>query len=294
MKRYAKGEHPIEQNQLRIKEEGVVVLDNVKGLPFDKNGFVSPDYVICIGHRGRLDMKYDDMEDYSNERTVAIIYPNHRLRAVSHTDDYLATLIVVHASVLSDPMLQVISRLRYRYESHPNVELDKHQYNMIMNVVELMQETANLNLSDRRALFHRQLEFLLRLLGVYRRSVLDEIDEENRLSTLFYRNLSKHYREHRDVAFYASLACLTPKYFSEVIKQETGRNAAHWIHTRVVAEAEMILHTRRDLSIQGVADLLGFADQATFSRYFRRETGISPSEYRAEGIEVRKNTKWNV
>ena len=32
--------------------------------------------------------------------------------------------------------------------------------------------------------------------------------------------------------------------------------------------------------IQAIADQLGFADQATFSRYFRRETGISPTEFR--------------
>jgi len=36
---------------------------------------------------------------------------------VSKTDDYLATLIVVDASVLNDPMLQIINQMRYRYES---------------------------------------------------------------------------------------------------------------------------------------------------------------------------------
>lgn len=280
MNDYKTGEHPIEQNLQRIKEEGIVVVGNVSGLPYGENGFVSPDYVICIGHRGRIDMMYDDMPDYSEAHTVAVIYPNHRLRTVSHTDDYRATLIIAHASQLNDPMLQAISQLRYRYEPHPNVKLDKHQYRMIMNIVELMQETSNLGLAERRVLQQRQLEYLLRLLGFYRRKLLNETDEAKRVSNQFYHNLSQHFREHRDVGFYAALACLSPKYFSDVVKQETGYNAAHWIHTRVVTEAKMLLHTRRDLSVQAIADLLGFVDQATFSRYFRREAGQSPTDFR--------------
>lgn len=280
MNDYKTGEHPIEQNLQRIKEEGIVVVGNVRGLPYGENGFVSPDYVICIGHRGRIDMMYDDMPDYSETHTVGVIYPNHRLRTVSHTDDYRATLIIVHASQLNDTMLQAISQLRYRYEPHPNVKLDKHQYRMIMNVVELMQETSNLGFVERCMLQQRLLEYLLRLLGFYRRKLLNETDEAKRVSNQFYHHLSQHFCEHRDVRFYAALACLSPKYFSDVVKQETGYNAAHWIHTRVVIEAKMLLHTRRDLSVQAIADLLGFVDQATFSRYFRREAGLSPTEFR--------------
>ena len=280
MERYRTGEHPIELNLQKIKDDGIVVINNARGLPFGENGFVSPDYVICIGHRGRIDMLYDEMPDYSEAHTVGVIYPNHRLRTVSCSDDYRATLIIVHASLLEDPMLQAISQLRYRYEPHPNVKLEKRQYRMMMNIVELMQETSKPGLSERRMLHQRQLDYLLRLLGFYRRSLLSETDEEKRVSNRFYHHLAQHFREHRDVGFYADLACLSTKYFSDVVKLETGESAAHWIHTRVVTEAKMLLHTRRDLSIQAIAGLLGFADQATFSRYFRREAGQSPTDFR--------------
>ena len=42
----------------------------------------------------------------------------------------------------------------------------------------------------------------------------------------------------------------------------------------------MLMHVRRDLSVQAIADMLGFSEQASFSRYFRRETGMSPTEFR--------------
>ncbi len=280
MNDYKTGEHPIEQNLQRIKEEGIVVVGNVRGLPYGENGFVSPDYVICIGHRGRIDMMYDDMPDYSEAHTVAVIYPNHRLCTVSHTDDYRATLIIAHASLLNDPMLQAISQLRYRYEPHPNVKLDKQEYRIITHVVEGMREIKRLNLPDQRMLMTRLLEFLLRLLSQYRKSKLNEAVSDKQISMRFHNDLKQHFRKHRDVGFYAAQACLSTKHFSAVVKQETGHTAAYWIHHQVVVEAKLLLHIRHDLTVQAIADLLGFEDQATFSRYFRRETGQSPTDFR--------------
>ena len=273
--------HPMNLYPQRIKEEGIVVFDDVRGLPTGDEPFVSSDYVICIGHRGHIELTYDDISDYSEKHTVGVIFPNHCLRKVSVTDDYLATLIIVDSSVLNDPILQIISQMRYRYEPHPNVKLDKHEYKMITGVVDGMREIKRLELPDQRMLMSRLLEFLLRLLSRYRMSKLDETHIDKQVSARFQRDLAQHFREHRDVGFYAAQACLSTKYFSDVVKQETGHTAAYWIHRQVVVEAKMLLHIRHDLTVQAISDMLGFDEQAAFSRYFRRETGLSPSEFRS-------------
>jgi AraC-like DNA-binding protein len=272
--------HPINLYAQKIREEGIVVFDNVRGLPTGDKPFVSPDYVICIGHQGRIDLMYDDIADISEKYSVGVIFPNHRLRKVSVTDDYKATLIVVEAAALNDPMLQIINQMRYRYEPHPNVRLDKREYKMIMNVVEGMREITRLNLPDKRMLKTRVLEFLLRLLSHYRITKLNEPRTDNPISARFHSDLAQHFREHREVSFYAANACLSSKHFSSVIKKETGHTAAHWIRHHVITEAKMLLHMRGDLSIQAIADMLGFDEQASFSRFFRRETGLSPSLFR--------------
>jgi AraC-like DNA-binding protein len=280
MKKKSSYTHPMNLYPQRINEESIVVFNDVRGLPSGDEPFVSPDYVICIGHKGRINLMYDDITDFSEQRTVGVIFPNHRLLKVDKTDDYRATLIVVRAALLNDPMLQIINQLRYRYEPHPNVKLDKHEYKMITNVVEGMCEITRLKLPDHRMLMMRLLEFLLRLLNHYRRSKLNETPADKRVSARFHNDLAQHFREHRDVGFYAEKACLSTKHFSAVVKQETGHTAAYWIHRQVVAEAKMLLHVRRDLSLQVIADILGFEEQSTFSRYFRRETGMSPTEFR--------------
>lgn len=272
--------HPMNLYAQRIKEEGIVVFDDVKGLPSGDEPFTSADYVIAIGHRGYMDLMYDDTPDYSGLYTVGVIFPNHTLRTVSVTDDYRATLIIVDSSVLNDPMLQIMGQLRYRYEPHPNVKLDKQEYRVITHVVEGMREIKRLGLPDQRMLMTRLLEFLLRLLSQYRKSKLNETGGDKQVSARFHSDLKQHFREHRDVGFYAEQACLSTKHFSAVVKQETGHTASYWIHHHIAVEAKMLLHIRRDLTVQAIADLLGFEDQATFSRYFRRETGMSPTVFR--------------
>lgn len=272
--------HPMNLFPQKIKEEGIVVFDNVRELPTGDEPFVSSDYVICIGHRGRIELMYDNISDYSEQHTVGVIFPNHSLRKVSVTDDYLATLIIVDASVLGDPMLQIINQMRYRFEPHPNVKLDKHEYKMITSVVEGMREIKRLGLPDRRMLMTRLLDFFLRLLSRYREGKLNETNTDKQVSARFHTCLAQHFHEHRDVGYYAAQACLSTKHFSTIIKQETGHTAAYWIHRQVIVEAKMLLHMRHDLTVQAISDMLGFDEQATFSRYFRRETGLSPTEFR--------------
>lgn len=273
--------HPMLVNAQKIKENGIAILDDVRELPSGKEPFTSPDYVICIGHRGTMQMTYDDMPDHSSKQTVAVVFPNHTLRMVSKSDDYLATLVVVDAALLDDPLLRIIGQLRYRYEPHPWVKLDRREYGVIMHLVGVMRETVAIDIPDKRLLLTHQLGFFMRLLSYYRTLKLNESPNLKRVSTQFQNNLAQHFRNHRDVAFYAEKACLSPKHFSTVIRQETGHTAAWWIHSHVVAEAKALLQLRRDLTIQAVADQLGFADQATFSRYFHRETGLYPTEFRS-------------
>jgi len=274
-------QHPMLVNAQKIKENGIVVFDDVRGLPSGEEPFTSPDYVICIGHRGNMQMYYDDMPDHSSKQTVAVVFPNHTLRMESKTEDYLATLVVVDASLLDDPLLRIINQMRYRYEPHPWVELDSREYAVIMHLVGVMRETASIDIPNRQHFMMSQLEFFMRLLNHYRSEKLDEQLHDNRVSTLFHNHLVQHFRTHRDVEFYASMVCLTPKHFSTVVKKETGHTAAWWIHRQVVSEAKQLLSMRSDLNIQAIANMLGFNDQAVFSRYFHRETGLYPTEYRA-------------
>lgn len=95
----------------------------------------------------------------------------------------------------------------------------------------------------------------------------------------FKNLLSKEVLQQHSVRFYASHLNVTPKYLSEVIKEQTGRTAGEWIDQTLILEAKVLLQ-RKDLSISQISDLLHFSDQSVFGKFFKVNTGMSPLTYR--------------
>lgn len=81
------------------------------------------------------------------------------------------------------------------------------------------------------------------------------------------------------VNYMASQLHLSPKYLSDLLKQETGKTALELIHLYVISEAKNML-VSGDRSISEIAYQLGFENPPYFSRLFKKEVGISPKEYK--------------
>ena len=91
--------------------------------------------------------------------------------------------------------------------------------------------------------------------------------------------LSHNYKEQRDVAFYADRLCITPKYLSQIVKDNTGKTALELIEDYVIEESKAMLISTT-MTIQQISDELHFPSQSVFGKYFKRVTGLSPREYR--------------
>lgn len=83
----------------------------------------------------------------------------------------------------------------------------------------------------------------------------------------------------RTVQYYADEQHLSPYYFSSIIKERSGKSALQWI-----CDVTMILSRQylecSEMSIKEIAERLNFPVQSTFGRYFKRQEGCSPSEFR--------------
>lgn len=76
---------------------------------------------------------------------------------------------------------------------------------------------------------------------------------------------------------------LSARYLSDLLKQETGKTAIELIHIFLVSEAKNRL-TGHDQSVSEIAYALGFENLPYFSRLFKKETGLSPNQFRKSGI----------
>lgn len=91
--------------------------------------------------------------------------------------------------------------------------------------------------------------------------------------------VAEHGATQRKVVFYAERLLLSPNHLSAVVRQESGKTVMQWLNERTILQAKVLLkHTT--LSSGEIAFQLGFSETTLFSRFFRHETGITPTQYR--------------
>lgn len=103
------------------------------------------------------------------------------------------------------------------------------------------------------------------------------IDIYNRFVSL----VAEHYRTAHDVAFYADRLCITTRYLSGVTDKVVGKSPKQIIADYIMSEAKTFLDTTR-LTIQEIADRLGFSSQVLFCKFFKSQEKTSPSNYRKQ------------
>lgn len=81
------------------------------------------------------------------------------------------------------------------------------------------------------------------------------------------------------VKYMASELNLSPRYLSDLLKQETGKTAIDLIHRFLISEAKNML-TGGDQPVSEIGYALGFENPPYFSKLFKKEVGISPNEFR--------------
>jgi AraC family transcriptional activator of pobA len=100
----------------------------------------------------------------------------------------------------------------------------------------------------------------------------------------FRRLVETHFTEQLAVADYAGRLHLTPRHLNRLVHTVAACTASDIIRRRTVLEARRLL-TFSSLTVWQIAEQLGFADSSYFTRYFRREAGQAPLEYRQQMSE---------
>jgi len=120
-------------------------------------------------------------------------------------------------------------------------------------------------------------------------SVLQTIDSQRNLekSTQSFRIMSQLEQlfrneesfRHRDAAYFAEKLNISTRYFYNVCMKETGMSSKDFINDVIIGEIKNRL-LMTSLSFQQVSQLFAFPDQTAFTQYFKRNTGMTPTDYR--------------
>jgi AraC-like DNA-binding protein len=265
--------------------EDLVMIDDIRGVPFFDHPTRVNEAVATICLKGYAEGSVDLKPCRYAANDLAIILPGQILQYTRRSDDFSALLVVMSRRFTENielSMKDVIPVFLYLREN-PVVHLDDAEMEYVQDYYRVLeravQQTSNPYRGEMTRLLTRAFFYGINHFILSRQGRAVQKEKKDELFDAFYRLVSRHYKESREVSFYAGKLCLTPKHLSAVIKKTTGKPASGWINDYVIIEAKSLLRGT-GMTIQQISEELNFPSQSFFGKYFKRLAGMSPKSYR--------------
>ena len=244
-------------------------------------------YGYTIVLHGWMTMLFNGREVHFTKDDLIIYTPGMMVSVIDISDDYRGICLVADKDfVFESPTMRDAIRAAYL----PAVELREPRLTLAeednLHLMELMRIIRRYLLSADHPFRSECLRttyglFLLELNAIQERTICNRRFPK-RIEELFFdflRLVPIHFAEHHDVAFYSSGLCITPRYLSQIVRDISGRTVVDHINQMLLMEASYLLQ-QTSLPIADIAVRLHFSETASFTRFFTRMKGITPSEYR--------------
>lgn len=278
---------PLQQS---IEQNDILIVREMPRFFGYNEDFVFPHIILTLILSGSARAMYDMRVITHHKNDLTIILPGHIMHPIECSDDFSYTLLFISPKMFDDLRFHTFSHDYEKFNNAPFCSLTDEQAAHLLAIVDQLAIIANHTDED---LPHRYQTLLAQLavgyefLNYYRRDQ-DRQWAENRNADIFNRFIDlvvKHYRESREVKYYADLLHITPKHLSKVVRTATnGLSPVKWIEQYVTAQAKRLIETRATQTLQETAYLLGFTEPTSFYRYFKRVTGMTAKQYRAHRL----------
>ena len=247
-------------------------------------------FIVGIGTRGETTISLNLNEYTLRENTLFMIAPQNIIQA--HANGTLEGHMVVVSSQFLQRMnidMKHLMPLMLQLSAHPSIDISARESEELCRFIALMEheiEAPTSAFADRivsnlfMATLYKIGTTVEHYLEAHPEPANRKPDRAENYFRRFLQELSRHYKTERSVGFYAQQLCITPKYLTTLVKQVSKKSVSEWIEIYVVLEAKTLLKYS-NLSIQEIAYTLNFPNQSFFGSYFKRNTGMSPSQYKA-------------
>lgn len=252
----------------------------------DANLCIAPDQltiILCTGGRKELQINF---ADYTlTPGSLTFIYPNSMWRPLATSSDFEAHYFSIQGTSAKEWNafidLDTVFSLSSYIAKHPHTQLSLDETLVMTQYLNLLKSRYEANAQAiiiRFILSAFTLE-LNRIFTAREKSDRSKISRQEDILWKFLTLLKQYHKEERTVNFYADKMCISPKHLSSVIKQMSHKTAHEIIADFVTMTAKRLLKATT-MSIQEISDELNFANQSFFGKFFKQNTGQSPSAYR--------------
>lgn len=176
----------------------------------------------------------------------------------------------------------------FDYETNEALYLSPGEEDTIWKLVNIMHREAHNNTDDysRSILLSHLRTFFTYAQRFYKRQFINRIEASGAYAIKFHQLIESYYKENEflanglpTVAYMAEKLNVSPRYLSDLLRQETGKTAIELIHIHLVKEAKNLL-TEGKMNISEISFSLGFENPNYFARLFKKEVGVPPNIYR--------------
>ena len=248
-------------------------------------------FAIIVVYKGILNIKTDDHHYSLSRGGITCIPPGKTLSLnlnSSEIEGYMLTFSSIFFELLQIPFAVSKNKLLIKDNESDSIDNTLRRINQIFILIR-DELSNNDNLFRKEKLLNLVSVFYIDILNAYVKSSpiaeklckLDSLSWKNKICKNFFSLVKQHSREERQLKFYADRLCVSPKYLSLLIKKTTGISANRLIKDAVIHEAKHLLQDSGN-SVKEVTYLLNFSNQSFFGKYFKKEVGFSPSDYKSK------------
>lgn len=272
----------------------ISLVDLNKSNPLKRNKFTLGFYAIVIKETRCGDLRYGNKYyDYA-EGTMVFFGPGQIITNEPEGELHqpYGTALIFHPDLIKGTSLgkQIHEYSFFSYQSNEALHLSEKEKEIVSTCFGNVGSEIRQNI-DRHSkkLIVANLELLLKYCSrFYDRQFITRENAHHGMIEQFEGLLNEYIFGEKlkmeglpAVSYFAEQLHLSPNYFGDLIKRETGKSALEFIHLKLLdAAKEMVLDTTK--SISEVAYELGFKYPQHFTRLFKQKVGMTPHEYRME------------
>lgn len=246
-------------------------------------------FCIIVVYSGSLNIMTDAHRYSLSRGDIAFIPPGKTLSLdlnISPIEGYMMAFSSGFFELLQIPIAISKDKLLVKDNELDSEEVVLRKINQIFELIKDELSNNNDDLFTKEKLLNLVSVFYIEILNAYAKSSpvannlckSSSFNRKNKICKDFFILVNQYLREERNLKFYADKLCISPKHLSLLIKETTGLSANRLITDAVIHEAKRLLQHSGN-SVKEISYLLNFPNQSFFGKYFKREVGLSPSNY---------------
>lgn len=244
-------------------------------------------YAICLLSKGTLKLETDLVDQTAHGPAIFTIAPSVIRKFIDMGTGYDARIFFFRKEIFLEGQADINYLDKFDFFEKTGqqiVVLNTKQFQQFKSYFDVIHKKSREAAPHTSAIIRSLIYIVLNELDDVHHRLKAEpssnVDKKIHILSQFKALLPENFIEERSVSFYAEKLHLTPKYFSTVIKEASGKTAGEWINEMLLLESKVRLRNMEQ-SVAQIAYDLNFSDPSHFGKFFKKHTGISPAEYRS-------------